>query len=165
MVTAAEVASGASPVAVAGFSRGATGAGSSIFGGFSSTLGGAVGSTFLDLNNSPTREDSLRPTFTAVCLTSFLSYFFSSFCETVSFELYNLKIYAYSLFLRLLRLSSGRLPGSFGRCLHSWLPDKSMNTQIQCLSRTTYGSFAAAASAGGASSVLAGCSSPEAGSD
>ncbi len=127
---AAEVASGASPLAVAGFSRGATGAGSSIFGGFSSTLAGAADSTFLGLNNSPTREDNLRPTFTAVCLTSFLSTLFSSFCETVSFKLYDLQIYTYCLFLRFLRLlrfSSCRLSRSLGGCLRGRSPDRSMD--------------------------------------
>ena len=66
-----------------GFSRGATGAGSSIFGGFSSTLGGVLCSSFgFDLKKPPTRADKRRPTLTAFALTSAsFSSFFSSFCK------------------------------------------------------------------------------------
>ena len=64
-------AAGASVLAspsTAGFSRGATGAGSSILGGFSSTLVGAASLSFglvVVLKNSPTRADNRRPTLVA----------------------------------------------------------------------------------------------------
>lgn len=65
-------AAGVSGVAsVAGFSRGATGVGSSIFGGFSSTLGGTACSSFgLDLKKPPTRADRRRVTFKAFTFES-----------------------------------------------------------------------------------------------
>lgn len=64
----------AASVSDAGFSRGATGAGSSIFGGCSSTLAGVATSALgLDLKKSPTRAERRRPTLAA--LTSFLSSF------------------------------------------------------------------------------------------
>lgn len=60
---------------MAGFSRGAMGAGSSILGGFSSTLAGVEVSVLgLGLKNSPTRADRRRLTF-----AGFFSSFFSSF--------------------------------------------------------------------------------------
>ena len=48
----------------AGFSRGATGTGSSILGGYSSTLAGVATSALgLDLKKSPTRAERRRVTF------------------------------------------------------------------------------------------------------
>ena len=65
----------ASVASAAGFSRGATGVGSSIFGGFSSTLGGVLCSALgLGLKKSPTRAERRRP-----ILAFFSASFFSSF--------------------------------------------------------------------------------------
>ena len=65
----------------AGFSRGATGVGSSIFGGASSTLTGWLISLDLGLKNSPTRADKRRPILTGdlTAFSSFSSFFSSSF--------------------------------------------------------------------------------------
>ena len=65
----------------AGFSRGATGVGSSIFGGASSTLTGWLTSFGFDLKNSPTRADKRRPILTGdlAALSSFSSFLSSSF--------------------------------------------------------------------------------------
>lgn len=73
---AATAGVGSAAASAAGFSRGATGVGSSILGGFSSTLGGVLCSVLgFDLKNSPTRADNRRLT-----LGDFFSSFFSSFC-------------------------------------------------------------------------------------
>lgn len=75
--------SGAAAGSEAGFSRGATGVGSSILGGCSSTLAGGVTSGLgLPLKKSPTRAERRRPTLTAlgaISFDSFFSSFFSSF--------------------------------------------------------------------------------------
>jgi len=66
----------------AGFSRGATGAGSSIFGGASSTLTGWLSSLdLLGLNKSLTRADRRRPILRGdlVTFSSFSSFLSSSF--------------------------------------------------------------------------------------
>lgn len=69
--------SAGAPASFAGFSRGATGVGSSILGGFSSTLAGAETSVLgLVLKKSPTRAERRRPTLVAL---ETLSSFFSSF--------------------------------------------------------------------------------------
>lgn len=71
-------AASAAGVSVAGFSRGATGAGSSILGGCSSTFAGEETSDLgFALKNSPTRDDRRRPSF--FFSSSFFSSFFSSF--------------------------------------------------------------------------------------
>jgi len=71
----------------AGFSRGATGAGSSILGGFSSTLAGVERSDLgLGLKKSPTRADSRRPTLAGDLILSSLlgSSFFSSLAQIIT---------------------------------------------------------------------------------
>ena len=117
--SAAGAAGADSAASAAGFSRGATGVGSSIFGGFSSTLGGVLCSALgLGLKKSPTRAERRRPTL------AFFSSFFSSFLRVISQDITfgDVGFTAYLLFLGGLglrsrltgRLGSRRLGGSSG---------------------------------------------------
>lgn len=137
-------AAGVSGVAsVAGFSRGATGVGSSIFGGFSSTLGGTACSSFgFDLKKPPTRADRRRVTFKAFTFDS------SSFCEkTVRIELMRQREKAYLLllhfFLRGLNnrsLSRGRRLGLLHGLSRSLLSLHRLSSRSRFLLRWLLGS-------------------------
>ena len=110
----ATVSGAAAASATAGFSRGSTGAGSSIFGGFSSTLGGVLCSALgLGLKKSPTRAERRRPTL------AFFSSFFSSFLRVISQDITfgDVGFTAYLLFLGGLGLRSGLSGRLSGRCL------------------------------------------------
>ena len=112
-VSAAASAVGAS---VAGCSRGATGAGSSILGGFSSTLAGAGTSALgFVLKNSPTRDESRRPSLIFFSSAFFSSSFYSPSRRSINYSNIGNEP-TYNLLLS--SLSSRGLPGrSFSSCL------------------------------------------------